>query len=55
MVKKNRYIQVGGLDEEDFGVAYNDVDFCLKLIQAGYRNLLIPECVATHNESSSRG
>ena len=55
MVKKDRYIQVGGLDEEDFGVAYNDVDFCLKLIQAGYRNLLIPECVAIHHESSSRG
>jgi len=36
-------------------VAYNDVDFCLKLAEQGYRNVFTPHCTAIHRESSSRG
>ncbi len=54
MVSKAVYDAVGGLDEE-FVVAYNDVDFCLKLEQAGY--LVVYDAFAQmyHYESKSRG
>lgn len=55
MVSKAKYLQVGGLDEENLAVAYNDVDFCLKLHQAGYYNLFTPHSRAVHHESVSRG
>jgi len=55
MVKKSVYESVGGLDAENFGVAYNDIDFCLKLIQKGYRNVFTPYCEMYHYESQSRG
>ncbi len=54
MVKKSIYQQVGGLDSQ-FAVAFNDVDFCLKLRQAGYTNLVLNDVELLHNESSSRG
>ena len=55
MVKKAKYEQVGGLDEENLAVAYNDIDFCLKLLDQGYRNVFTPHSKATHYESISRG
>ena len=55
MVKKADYLSVGGLDEDAFPVAFNDVDFCLKLEQQGKANLLNPQAVLLHHESKSRG
>ena len=55
MVQKNKYLEVGGMDEEAFPVAYNDVDLCLKLIEKGYVNVFTPYCEAYHYESISRG
>lgn len=55
LVKKSLYEEVGGLDEENLKVAFNDVDFCLKLLEKGYRNLWTPYAEAYHNESISRG
>ncbi len=55
MVNREKYLAVGGLDETDFAVAYNDVDFCLKLLKAGYYNVLASQCTAMHHESSTRG
>ena len=55
MVSKQKYQEVGGLDQTHLAVAYNDVDFCLKLLQRGYTNLFTPHCKATHYESISRG
>ncbi|MEM7360629.1 MAG: glycosyltransferase [Pseudomonadota bacterium] len=55
MVSKAKYEEVGGLDEEHLAVAYNDIDFCLKLLDKGYLNLFTPHCKATHYESISRG
>ena len=54
LVKKEQYFQVGGLDET-FSVAFNDVDFCLKLRRAGYLNVFTPFCELFHYESKSRG
>jgi len=55
VVRKSLYEQVGGLDEEHLGVAYNDVDFCLRLREAGFRNLWTPYAELLHHESATRG
>ncbi|WP_156915720.1 glycosyltransferase [Desulfatirhabdium butyrativorans] len=55
MVKKSLYESVGGLDAAHLGIAYNDVDFCLKLRQKGLLNVFTPYCEAIHHESASRG
>jgi len=55
MVKKDIYEEVGGMDEENLKVAFNDVDFCLKVREAGYRNLWTPYAELYHHESKSRG
>ena len=54
MVKKAHYEEVGGLDES-FAVSLNDVDFCLKLREAGYLNVFTPFAELYHFESISRG
>jgi GT2 family glycosyltransferase len=55
MVKKAVYDQLGGLDAEKFRVSFNDVDFCLRVRDAGYRNLVLGSVEAYHHESVSRG
>ena len=55
LVRKALYWQVGGLNEASLAVAFNDIDFCLKLRDAGYRNLYTPQALLTHHESISRG
>lgn len=54
LVKKSLYEQVGGLSEE-FAVALNDVDFCLKLRKLGLLNIFTPFAELYHYESASRG
>ena len=54
LVERKQYEEVGGLDET-FSVAFNDVDFCLKLRKAGYLNVFTPFCVLFHYESKTRG
>jgi len=54
-VRKSVFNQVGGLNETDLTVAFNDVDFCLKVWKAGYRNLWSPYIEMIHHESVSRG
>lgn len=54
-VSREKYLAVGGMDEEHFRVAYNDVDFCLKLGAAGLRNVFTPHARLRHHESASRG
>ncbi|WP_009961410.1 glycosyltransferase family 2 protein [Verrucomicrobium spinosum] len=55
VVERRKYLEVGGLDEGDFKVAFNDIDFCLKLDDAGYRNVYTPFAEMSHHESASRG
>jgi len=54
MVKKSIYDALGGLDEE-FQVALNDVDFCLRIREKGYLNVFTPFAELYHFESASRG
>ena len=55
VVRKALFDQVGGFDAAALPVAFNDVDFCLKLRAAGYRNLWTPFAEFHHHESASRG
>lgn len=54
LVRKSIYVQVGGLDET-LAVAFNDVDFCLRVHSAGYRNHWTPYAELVHHESVTRG
>ncbi|WP_144941289.1 glycosyltransferase [Paenibacillus sp. 32O-W] len=54
MVRKDIFVEVNGFDEI-LSVAYNDVDFCLKICQKGYRNLWLPYVKLIHFESKTRG
>jgi GT2 family glycosyltransferase len=54
VVKKSVFAEVGGFDE-DFAVAFNDVDFCLRLKQRGLRNIYVADVRLIHRESESRG
>jgi len=54
LVRREAYESVGGLDER-LQVAFNDVDFCLRLREAGYRNIWTPFAELYHHESASRG
>lgn len=54
MIKKSVYEEVGGLEEE-FQVAFNDVDFCLKVRKAGYLIVYDADVKLFHYESKSRG
>lgn len=55
VVRKDRYESVGGLDEEHLKVAFNDVDFCLRLRESGLRNVWTPYAELFHHESATRG
>ncbi|MEG1862112.1 MAG: glycosyltransferase family 2 protein [Oscillospiraceae bacterium] len=54
LVTKEAFSHVNGMDEE-FAVAFNDVDFCLRVRDAGYEVLFTPYAMAYHYESKSRG
>lgn len=55
LVKKSVYEKVGGLNEDDLTIAFNDVDFCLKVRELGLRNVWTPFAELYHYESISRG
>jgi GT2 family glycosyltransferase len=55
LVRRSIYEEVQGLNEIDLKVAFNDVDFCLRLHQAGYINVWTPFAKLYHHESATRG
>lgn len=55
MVKTKIFKELNGLNENDLKVAFNDVDFCLRVQEKGHRNIFTPYCEAYHHESISRG
>jgi GT2 family glycosyltransferase len=54
VIRKSTYLEAGGFDEI-IAVAFNDVDFCLKVRALGLRNLYTPFAELYHHESASRG
>ena len=55
LVEKKIFQKVGGFDEENLKIAYNDVDLCIKVREEGYLNLWTPYALLMHHESASRG
>lgn len=55
LVKRPLFDVVEGLNETDLAVAFNDVDFCLRVSQTGVRNVYCAEAELYHHESISRG
>lgn len=55
LVRRSAFDEVGGLNAEALTVAFNDVELCLKLREAGYRIVMLPNITAIHHESYSRG
>lgn len=53
--RKADYLALGGLDAQAFPVAFNDVDFCLRLGESGKKILWTPDARLWHAESASRG
>lgn len=53
--RRELYEEVSFMDNEKFKVAFNDVDFCLKLLEKGYRNIYNPYIELIHYESKTRG
>ena len=55
VVRKDRFLAVGGFDAELFAVAFNDVDLCLKLNARGWQSFYEPRSRLVHHESKTRG
>lgn len=55
LLRRECWEQVGPLDEEQFAIAYNDVDFCLRAVSNGFRVIWTPFAELVHHESASRG
>jgi glycosyltransferase involved in cell wall biosynthesis len=55
LIRRDRFLGVGGFNETDLPVAFNDVDLCCKLVAAGFRNLWTPFAEFYHHESATRG
>jgi GT2 family glycosyltransferase len=55
LTRRSDYLQVAGMDEINFSVAFNDVDYCLKLRAIGKRIVFTPHARLSHLESASRG
>ncbi len=55
LTRRQDYLEVSGMNETRFSVAFNDVDYCLKLRGMGKRIILTPHARLWHLESASRG
>jgi GT2 family glycosyltransferase len=54
LIRRTVFDKVGGLDES-LRVAFNDIDFCLRVRALGYRNVWTPFAELYHHESATRG
>ncbi len=54
MVRRQLFLECGGLDEAHLPTSFNDVDLCLKLKQRGYQSIMVPQVRLIHHESASR-
>jgi GT2 family glycosyltransferase len=55
LVRKEVFDAVGGFDEQNLSVAFNDVDLCLRIQEVGFYNVWTPYAEMYHYESASRG
>lgn len=55
VTSRDTWTMIGGMDEDRLAIAYNDVDYCLRLRSIGLRVVVTPEARLVHHESISRG
>jgi glycosyltransferase involved in cell wall biosynthesis len=55
LTRRDLFLDMGGFDEQNFSVAYNDVDYCYRLRGAGHRVAYCPTAELIHHEGFSRG
>jgi hypothetical protein len=55
VIRKSIFESLGGLNETDLTVSFNDIDFCIRVREAGYRNIWTPYAELYHHESATRG
>jgi len=55
LISRKCYQATGELDEQNFPIAYNDVDYCLRAASAGFRTVWTPFATLVHHESATRG
>ena len=55
LTPRSLFLELGGFDETAFAVSYNDVDYCLRLQDAGYRVVYCGEAELFHEQGYSRG
>ena len=55
LIRKEIFLNLGGLNEQDLKVAFNDVDFCLRVQEGGFDNVWTPYAKLFHHESATRG
>lgn len=55
VIRKSVFEEAGGFNEEDLQIAFNDIDFCLRVCEKGYRNVWTPYAELYHHESATRG
>ncbi len=55
VIRKSTYLDVGGMDETDLAIAFNDIDFCLRVRESGLLNVYTPHAELYHHESATRG
>lgn len=54
MTRRELFLKLGGFDQENLPIAYNDVDYCLRLIEQNFQILLVSQAKLYHHESASR-
>ncbi|MGD1806919.1 glycosyltransferase [Dapis sp. BLCC M126] len=55
LTSRKLFLELGGFDEENFAVAYNDADYGYQLLEKGYRSVYCPDAELIHKEGTSRG
>jgi len=55
MTRKTLFMELGGFDENNLAIAYNDVDYCFKIREKGLKVMYIPDAKLYHYESATRG
>jgi GT2 family glycosyltransferase len=55
VVRRSVFVEVGGFNETELKISFNDIDFCLRVHAAGYRNLWTPYALLYHHQGATRG
>ncbi len=55
LTPRRLFLEMGGFDEKDFAVSFNDVDYCYRLLDRGYRCVYAAEAELYHHEGATRG